>query len=125
MNQRATLLTAALLGALAISLGAFGAHALNAMLTSNGRADTFQLAVRYHFYHVIALLAVGILMDKYPGLRSSAILFTIGILIFSGSLYILALTNKTYWGAVTPFGGLFLLAGWVFSAWVFYRQPMK
>ena len=122
MNQRNILLTASVLGLFAVGLGAFGAHALKATLTMTGRADTYELAVRYQFYHTLVLLAIGILIEKYPSLKTSSIFFVIGIIIFSGSLYILALTNQTLWGAVTPIGGVFLMAGWLWSGWVFLKN---
>lgn len=112
---------ASIFGALAVGVGAFGAHALKSVLTETGRAETYELAVRYQFYHTLALLGAGILMEKFPALKTSALLFTSGIVVFSGSLYTLALTNETMWGAVTPIGGLLLLAGWSSLAWVFYK----
>lgn len=114
LSQRQTLLVASALGVLAVSLGAFGAHALKNLLTDNGRLDTYELAVRYHFYHTFALLAVAILMDKYstPRLKLSALLFFIGIILFSGSLYALCLFNISKIAIITPFGGAFLIAGW-------------
>ena len=114
LSQRQTLLVASALGVLAVSLGAFGAHALKNLLSDNGRLDTYELAVRYHFYHTFALLAVAILMDKYsiPRLKLSALLFFIGIIFFSGSLYALSLLNISKIAIITPFGGVFLIAGW-------------
>ncbi len=122
MNQRNTLIAASISGLLSVGLGAFGAHALKAILTATGRSETYELAVRYQFYHTLALLAVGILIEKFPKLRTAALLFIIGIVIFSGSLYTLALTNQTMWGAVTPIGGMFLMVGWLWSGWVFLRS---
>ncbi|MBP7080260.1 MAG: DUF423 domain-containing protein [Rhodocyclaceae bacterium] len=122
MNQRTILIAATLMGALAVCLGAFAAHALKATLVANGRLDTFELAVRYQFYHTAALLAVGILYEKFPRLGSAAIFFILGTLIFSGSLYMLSLSSQTFWGAVTPFGGAALITGWLKFAWVIYRQ---
>ena len=112
--QRQTLLVASALGVLAVALGAFGAHALKNLLSATGRLDTYELAVRYHFYHTFALLAVSILMDKYslPRLKLSALLFFIGIILFSGSLYALCLFNISKIAIITPFGGAFLIAGW-------------
>jgi uncharacterized membrane protein YgdD (TMEM256/DUF423 family) len=114
LSQKQTYLIASALGLLAVLLGAFGAHALKAMLTAHGRLDTYELAVRYHFYHTLALLAVGILMDKYSTtyLKYSALLFLIGIVLFSGSLYALCLLNISTFAIITPFGGVFLIAGW-------------
>ena len=121
MNQRTTLVLASLFGTLAVAFGAFGAHALKDILTTTGRSETFDLAVRYHFYHTLALLATGILMEKFPKLKTSSWLFSGGIIIFSGSLYTLALTNQTWWGAVTPFGGALFIAGWAASGLTFLR----
>ncbi len=114
LSQRQTLLVASALGVLAVSLGAFGAHALKNLLSATGRLETYDLAVRYHFYHTFALLAVAILMDKYsiPRLKLSALLFFIGIIFFSGSLYALSLLNISKIAIITPFGGVFLIAGW-------------
>jgi len=114
LSQKQTLLVACALGMIAVSLGAFGAHALKSLLLANGRLDTYELAVRYHFYHTFALLAVALLMDKYSGplLRFSALLFLIGIFLFSGSLYALCLLNISMIAIITPFGGIFLIVGW-------------
>jgi len=125
MNQRTTLVLASLFGTLAVAFGAFGAHALKDMLTTTGRSETFDLAVRYNFYHTLALLATGILMEKFPKLKTSSWLFSGGIIIFSGSLYTLALTNQKWWGAVTPFGGVLLIAGWVALGLTFLQSQKK
>ncbi len=113
-TQKQTLLIASALGLLGVALGAFGAHALKEILTVNGRLDTYELAVRYQFYHTFALLTVGIMMDIFSGsgLKLSALLFSIGIVFFSGSLYALCLFNISMFGAITPIGGVFLIAGW-------------
>lgn len=118
MNQRNSLLTGALFGFLGVALGAFGAHALKYMLSASGRLDTYELAVRYQFYHALALLAVGLLqqttVSKY--LKTSSIFFLSGTLLFSGSLYLLCFTGSTTFAIVTPFGGVLLIFGWVFLA---------
>ncbi len=106
------------MGALAVGLGAFGAHGLEATLTANGRLETYETAVKHQFYHSLALLLTGILMLN---LNSDYFLWTawsfiIGTLIFSGSLYILSLTNVTWLGAITPIGGLAFILGWIFLA---------
>ncbi len=121
MNQRLILLAASILGFLSVAVGAFGAHALKATLEANNRVETFELATRYQFYHALALLAAGILAEKFPGMGTSAILFIAGTLVFSGSLCILSLTGQTIWGAVTPIGGLLLLGGWAMMVWSFFR----
>ncbi|GGG48261.1 DUF423 domain-containing protein [Hymenobacter glacieicola] len=116
MTARLVLQLAALLGALGVGIGAFGAHGLRKMLEASGRFETFETAVRYQFYHALALLAVGILLHVKPELRSLgtvAWLWLGGVLVFSGSLYVLCLTGITKLGAVTPIGGVLLIAGWV------------
>lgn len=127
LSQRQTLLVASALGVLAVALGAFGAHALKNLLSATGRLDTYELAVRYHFYHIFALLAVSILMDKYslPRLKLSALLFFIGIILFSGSLYTLCLFNISKIAIITPFGGAFLIAGWATLFIAVFRNSEK
>ena len=114
LTQKQVLLIAAALGFLGVALGAFGAHALKDILTVNRRLDTYELAVRYHFYHTFALFTVGMMMDKFSGsgFKLSAFLFLIGIVLFSGSLYALCLLNITMIAVITPIGGVFLIAGW-------------
>ncbi|MGN6510655.1 MAG: DUF423 domain-containing protein [Chitinophaga sp.] len=114
------LIWAALLGALAVILGAFGAHKLKELVPPE-TVSTFQTGVTYQFYHVFALLAVGILYAHVPGpqLVWAGRLFLIGILLFSGSLYVLTLLKATDTvglrgiGAITPIGGLAFIGGWV------------
>ena len=99
---------------LAVVFGAFGAHALKARLDDYA-LGVFETAVQYHFYHSLALLAVGVIALSKPEtalLKSSGWLFLSGMLVFSGSLYILSLSGVRWWGAVTPIGGLALIAGW-------------
>lgn len=114
MTQKAILLTASLLGALGVVFGAFGAHALGPMLQASGRLDTYETAVKYQMYHTLALLAVGLLLFHVhqPALQVAAWCFFLGILVFSGSLYTLCMTGMTWLGAVTPIGGVLLIAGW-------------
>lgn len=113
MNK--TIKTAAILGATAVALGAFGAHALKEMLMNSGRLDTYETAVKYHFYHMMALLFIGILQNTNTSknLKWSAYLMMAGIIIFSGSLYILCFTGITFLGAITPIGGVLLILGWL------------
>jgi|SRR6476661_1046787 len=119
MTFRLVLQLAGLLGALGVAIGAFGAHKLHDMLERAGRLDTFETAVRYQFYHVLALFALGVLWAIRPELRlgTTAWLWTGGILLFSGSLYVLCFTGITKLGMVAPIGGLLLLAGWLSLAW--------
>lgn len=105
---------ASLSGMSAVILGAFGAHALKTRLDAYGQG-VWETAVQYHFYHALALLAVGILALGQPQstlLRSSGWLFLLGTLVFSGSLYLLALSGTRWLGAVTPIGGLAFIGGW-------------
>lgn len=107
---------AAVFGALAVVFGAFGAHALEPLLVETGRLDTYETAVSYHFYHSLALVLLGVLRHLYAeklGLITSAWFFIAGILIFSGSLYVLCLSQVTWLGAITPLGGLAFILGWV------------
>ena len=116
MTARLLIQLAAIFGGLGVAIGAFGAHALHDMLVKAGRADTFETAVRYQFYHVLAVLAVGVLWATRPELRSlgtTGVLWLGGIVVFSGSLYALCFTGVTKLGAVAPIGGLLFLAGWV------------
>jgi len=110
-------------GFIAVSLGAFAAHGLKSMLGPDLLA-TFQTGVQYHMYHSLALLAVGILVLQFPaqtGLRIAGFLFLAGIIIFSGSLYVLALSGIRWLGAITPIGGVAFLASWALLAWSMLR----
>ena len=115
MNSVKTLKIAAFFGFLSVLIGAFGAHGLEDVLILNQRLDTYKTAVNYQFYHSLALMLVGILMMSKPSkyLIRSAKMFVLGILLFSGSLYLLSLTNYTLIGVVTPIGGLFFIFGWL------------
>lgn len=103
---------AAALCFVAVALGAFGAHALKANLESSGMLDAWNKAVLYHFLHAIALMALAL---HGAGNRTACLLLAAGILLFSGSLYAMALTNIRWLGAITPLGGICFLAGW---AWL-------
>lgn len=106
---------AALSGMLAVALGAFGAHAFKEKLLANGYLSTFETAVSYQFYHTLALLGIGILSMKYPStlIQWSGTSMVVGILIFSGSLYLLCFSGIKWLGAITPIGGLAFIAGWL------------
>jgi len=99
---------------LAVAAGAFGAHALRARLPADLLA-VFETAARYQMYHALALLGVAILAARWPGmpLRAAGWLFIGGTVVFSGSLYLLALSGTRWLGAITPVGGLLFLAGWI------------
>lgn len=121
--QKIILLCASALGAISVMIGAFGAHALRATLEATGRLDTFETAVKYQFYHTLALLAIGLLMyrfsDKLLGYAGFSMIG--GILIFSGSLYILCMTGIRWLGAITPIGGLLMIIGWILLFWAIAR----
>ncbi len=117
----------ALLGALAVILGAFGAHALKDRLTPY-ELGIFETAVRYQFYHVFALFSVDVLawlarghgLGSLPELRTAGWAFAIGIVLFSGSLYAIVATGMRKFGMVTPFGGVAFIVGWsclAMAAW--------
>jgi uncharacterized membrane protein YgdD (TMEM256/DUF423 family) len=112
--------TAAIMGLLAVALGAFGAHGLKQIVPPES-ISVFETGVRYQFYHALALLAVAIIFEKFPvGLiRYAGICFIVGVVLFSGSLYALTAVLATdavglqKLGIITPFGGLFFIAGWI------------
>jgi len=109
---------AAVLAMTSVALGAFATHGLRGHLDP-GDLATFETAARYQMYHGLALLAVAWIMDRWPGplVVWSARLILVGVLIFSGSLYVLVLHGQRWLGAVTPLGGLFLMGGWLLLAW--------
>jgi uncharacterized membrane protein YgdD (TMEM256/DUF423 family) len=112
----------ALSGFIGVALGAFAAHGLKSRLTPELLA-TFEIGVRYQMYHAFALLAVGWAQTRWPGtvLNVSGWLFVAGTVIFSGSLYMLSLSGQRWLGAIAPFGGAALLAGWLCLAWAAWK----
>jgi uncharacterized membrane protein YgdD (TMEM256/DUF423 family) len=124
MNLKYTLLAGSLFGFLGVALGAFGAHALKPVLLASGRLDTFELAVRYQFYHSLALLITGILQHLFrsPLFNYASIMFSCGVLLFSGSLYVLCFTGLQGVALVTPVGGLLLIAGWILTGFGIFRS---
>ncbi len=110
-----------ILGAIAVALGAFGAHALREMVDEKA-IQTWQTAVQYHFYHLFAIALTGILLKQAINVwyKRAGYLFIAGIIIFSGSLYIMTLlkaagaTSVNWLGAITPIGGVCFIAGWLF-----------
>ncbi|MEP6589885.1 MAG: DUF423 domain-containing protein [Gemmatimonadota bacterium] len=107
--------------ALAVTLGAFGAHALRARLEPRD-LETFETAVRYQMYHAFALIVAGWLMARgATGASTAAWAFAVGTLLFSGSLYLLVATNQRMLGAITPLGGVAFIAGWLLLAAAAWR----
>lgn len=103
------------MGGLGVALGAFGAHGLKGVLTPDMLAN-FETGVRYHMYHVFAMIAAAFMLSRAPdsGLAAAAgWLFLAGTVVFSGSLYLMAFTGMRWLGAITPIGGVALIAGWV------------
>jgi uncharacterized membrane protein YgdD (TMEM256/DUF423 family) len=117
--NKSYLKTAFILGAITIALGAFGAHALDGKVADKA-IKTFETAVRYQFYHVIALALAGILYRDFRNkwIKTAGLLFGLGMLLFCGSLYLLTYSTATVspnfkWvGPITPLGGVFFIAGW-------------
>jgi len=123
MTARAALTLAALLMFVAVAAGAFGAHALRTRLAPDMTA-VWQTAVQYHAWHALGLAIVGLLTIHVPeraGLALAGWLFIAGIVLFSGSLYAMALTGLRGLGAITPIGGAAFLAGWLALAWAASR----
>ncbi len=106
-------------GMLSVMIGAFGVHALQSTLEANQRLETFETAVKYQFYHSLALILVGLIMlqVQHKAFTIAGYGFIAGILIFSGSLYALSLTGITKLGAITPLGGLAFIIGWGALVW--------
>ena len=105
---------------LAVSLGAFAAHSLKERLIAADLLTTFQTGVQYHMYHALAMFGIALLSIQFPTsvlLRTSGYLFMLGIILFSGSLYILSLSGIRWLGAITPIGGVAFLAAWGALAW--------
>ena len=113
MSNRLALRITAILGFLAVALGAFGAHGLKDLLARNGTTDIWEKAVLYHFIHVLVMLVLAL---RPEFIRGAWISLLIGVLVFSGSLYLLAVTGLKWLGAITPIGGAAFLVGWVWIA---------
>jgi uncharacterized membrane protein YgdD (TMEM256/DUF423 family) len=113
MTNTTAVRLAALMGLLAVALGAFGAHGLKGILTQHDTVAIWEKAVFYHFIHAVMLF---VLAQRQPVKTGPWLSFLVGIVIFSGSLYLLAVTNARWLGAITPIGGVSLMAGW---AWLF------
>ena len=107
----------------AVSLGAFAAHALKNKLPAD-LFNVWEVGVRYHLYHALALFAVAWVVAQWPAANFAPAgwLFVAGTIIFSGSLYLLSLSGVRWLGAITPIGGLCFLAGWAWMAWCGWRS---
>lgn len=112
--SKAILMTASAFLTLAVVIGAFGAHGLKSHLSVE-MMQVFKTGVEYHFYHALGLLLIGVLSISIPSglLNWSAFFLTVGIVLFSGSLYIMAISGIKWLGAITPIGGLGFIVGWV------------
>ncbi len=111
------LISGAILGFLAVSIGAFGAHAFKEYLLVAGNLETYNTAVEYQFYHALALIFTGILTKEFDNKwnKYAGFSFLVGIVIFSGSLFLICLTGVKIFGAIAPLGGTFLILGWLSS----------
>ncbi|WP_323141840.1 DUF423 domain-containing protein [Massilia phyllosphaerae] len=116
--DRILIATGAISAFLGVGLGAFGAHGLRKRLSPDMLA-VFDIGVRYQLVHALALLAAGAAASRLSAgaLTAAGVLFVVGTVVFSGSLYVLALSGRKWLGAITPLGGLALLAGWASLAW--------
>lgn len=125
--NRSLLLIASTLGFLSVALGAFGAHGLKTMLSGHPdvvqRLAHWETGVRYQMFHTIALGILAILASHVAGSvpKASAAAFVLGIVVFSGSLYIMTLTGLRWLGAITPIGGVAFLVGWVLMGWAAWQ----
>ncbi len=112
----------AVMALLAVTLGAFGAHALRARVSPEDLI-IFETGVRYQMYHALGLFVVAWAASRWPGatVHAAGWLFMVGILIFSGSLYLLVLTGTRWLGAITPLGGVAMILGWGLLAWGIFQ----
>jgi len=123
MNAKMFAVIGAVMGFVGVALGAFGAHALKARLEPE-MLNIFEVGVRYHMFHALALFCSAWAVQQYGNSLThfSGWFFVVGVLVFSGSLYLLAFTGIKKWGALTPIGGLFLLIGWLTLALGIWRH---
>lgn len=117
------LISGAILGLLGVMVGAFGAHALKETLEKAGNMATFETAVKYQFYHALALVLTGILFKEFPSqwTNYAGYSFLVGTIIFSGALYLICFTGIKTFGAVAPIGGSLLILGWFFLIMSFLK----
>jgi uncharacterized membrane protein YgdD (TMEM256/DUF423 family) len=121
--MKALLVAGAVNGALAVALGAFGAHGLRERVSAQ-MLTTWETAAQYHIFHALALLLVGVLARQTgaAALLVPGWILLAGVVIFSGSLYLLVLSDQRWLGAVTPLGGTALIIGWLWLAWGLWRH---
>jgi len=122
MTNKLFLQAGAILGALGVVIGAFGAHALKAKLVQTGSADTFETAVKYQFYHALALVLIAILLQNASVIAAkwynwAGYTMLAGVIIFSGALYTICFTGIKTFGAVAPIGGTLMIVGWALLFW--------
>ena len=120
--MRGWIITGAVMAGIAILLGAFGAHGLKNKITAD-YLIVFDTGVKYHFYHSLGLMIIGILAFHFPTepLHIPCIFIVSGIILFSGSLYVLSITGLKWVGAITPVGGLSFIIGWILTAYYIWR----
>lgn len=107
--------------AIAVAAGAFGAHGLRARLDARA-LEVFETGARYHMYHALAMVLAGIIASAIPRAATAGWLFQAGVVLFSGSLYALAISGTKILGAITPLGGVAFLGGWAWLAWSAWRS---
>lgn len=115
----------AVLAGLAVALGAFGAHGLKGRVEPE-LLSVYETGARYHMYHAFALMVVGLLStpgEVSPSLTRAGWLFCLGLILFSGSLYLMTFTGLRWFGAITPLGGVSFMSGWCLLAWSVWRRP--
>lgn len=122
MTHKFFLQAGAILGGIGVVVGAFGAHAFKPALEAAGRMDTFDTAVKYQFYHALALIAIGFLLQDTTELAMkwynwAGYAMLIGVIIFSGALYTICFTGIKAFGAVAPIGGTLMIIGWSLLFW--------
>ncbi|MBM4308947.1 MAG: DUF423 domain-containing protein [Deltaproteobacteria bacterium] len=120
------LILSAISGFLTVALGAFGAHSLKNLLDDYGKS-IYEKAILYQMFHTMALFGVGLLQHfiKQHSLAAAGWGFFIGIFLFSGSLYVLAITGTKWWGAITPIGGISFLFGWSYLIWILAKTHLS
>ena len=122
--MKSLLLLGSVFAFVGVALGAFGAHALQNVLMANGTLETYKTGVQYHLVHALALVLIAVLSDRLRETKKLELigwLFAVGIVLFSGSLYVLSVSGVRILGAVTPLGGLCFLSGWALLAFVAVR----